>query len=433
MSVIPQDRTEEHFLDCLDYITKDDSDIDDSGGHDDDEEEDEERAFGVTHVSPLNNLTKFQMIDGFVQDDLHFARLGIAEQFTNYWFNSKTSPLEKTLSNAIVAEIDKLMDSITVPHQAMRLTRPFSERAHWKGKEWENWILHYSLPIMELYLDENYLKHWALFVEAFYISSQKVITMTDLRKVDYLMKTFLADMEKLYSKNATTYNAHMGSHWGKGQFNWGPSWAHNTFAFESGNGKLLRMIKAANGVNHQICRQLSMRQCDLLLSNHILSNSSPKIQKYCFDLVNRNTKKTCKLQSARYFGAPKVAKENWIQKLKLTNAAVCYNRMVKDKCLYSSTVKQNERSNNSYAQLSNGSFVKIINFIVDEKVEKEYVLFHHLITENAFRNQHPYLKKMIRLEKSIRATPVIMLEKIAVCIKTNNYEYISSVPNLFYM
>lgn len=204
------------------------------------------------------------------------------------------------------------------------------------------------------------------------------------------------------------------------------------FPFESENGKLLKMIHAANGVTNQICRKLSMEQCDLLLTDAILPNSLPQVQHYCSNLTNKNTQKCCKVDLARYFGTPKLTKINWIQKLQLSCESVSFKRMVKDKCLYSSIVRKNERSNNSYAQLNNGLFVKILEFIVDEQLVKEFVVFKYIVTENAYRNQHPYFKKVIGLEKYIKALPVETLQKIAVFLRIGNNEYICSVPNLLH-
>lgn len=323
----PKERTEEHFLKCLDFVSNPNPDLIAEQCPSEEREIAEqineiqevneaeeiilgenneienlsnvnqykERAFGVKHVSPLNNLNKFKMIDGFVPDDMHFARLGIADQFTEYWISSKTSPLSKTLSSEDVKDVDQLLKSISVPHQAMRLTRSLNDRAYWKAKEWENWILYYSLPVVELYLEEKVFKHWALFVEAFYLGLQTVIVRADLERIDYLMKQFQLHTERIYTKSAMTFNVHIALHWARSIYNWGPSWAHNAFPFESGNGKLLRMIKAANGVTHQICRKLSMKQCDLLLTNHIIPESSPRIQTYCSNLEIKTTKKHVKL------------------------------------------------------------------------------------------------------------------------------------------
>lgn len=148
-------------------------------------------------------------------------------------------------------------------------------------------------------------------------------------------------------------------------------------------------------------------------------------------MYQSNTQKTCKVDLVRYFGTPKLAKIKWIEKLQLSPESVSYKRMVKNKCLYSGIVRQNERSNNSYAQLSNGLHIKILEFIVDEQLEREYVICKYIFTERAYKNQHPHFKKVIRLEKNIQAVPVQMLQKIAVSLKIKK-EYICSVPNLFY-
>ena len=72
---------------------------------------------------------------------MHFGHLGIASQFAKYWFDSKISPLTKTLTYLDIEAIDKYLGNIQVPHQAMRLTRSISDRRHWKEKEWQTWTL----------------------------------------------------------------------------------------------------------------------------------------------------------------------------------------------------------------------------------------------------------------------------------------------------
>lgn len=240
-----------------------------------------ERLFGVQHVSPLNVLQKFNIIDGFVPEDMHFALLGIASQITEYWIR-KLRPKELKV-------IDKLLCAVSVPHQTMRLSRSISERSYWKAKEWENWILYYSLPIMSLFLKKELLTHWSYFVEVFYIAQKPVITSEDLQRMDIILKSFLNNVEKLYTINAMTYNVHQLSHWSNSIENWGPSWAHNAFVFESGNGKIFKMIKAANGVTNQICRKLSMHQSDLVVRKSIFPKSSARVQAYYSMLENKST------------------------------------------------------------------------------------------------------------------------------------------------
>ena len=74
---------------------------------------------------------------------------------------------------------------------------------------------------------------------------------------------------------------------------WGPSWAHTAYPFKTADGKLLRMIKAANGIPNQICRHLSMHQCESIFMNRIIlyviyiisyyiPGSSDAVKAYCY-------------------------------------------------------------------------------------------------------------------------------------------------------
>ena len=94
--------------------------------------------YGIKKPSCLINLLKFDIISGFVPDAMHCINLGIAEQFSNYWFGSNNLPY--SLSANDVKKIDNFMSKIKVPKQIMRLSRPLAERKYWKAKEWENWV-----------------------------------------------------------------------------------------------------------------------------------------------------------------------------------------------------------------------------------------------------------------------------------------------------
>lgn len=254
-----------------------------------------------------------------------------------------------------------------------------------------NWILYFSLPILELFIDKKLLKHWALFVEAIHESEKTVINQHDLEHMESLVKEFMIDAERYYTKMAMTYNVHQLLPWVKSIADWVPTWAHTAFAFETGNGKLLRMVKSANGVTNQICRQLSMRQCDKLLTNNFFPASFARVKAYCMSLKKKRTQKSCKINSARYFGVPSIAEQRWIEELGLSNEVVCYRTMVMDKCLYTTTVKRNAPSNNTFAELKDGTFIKIFQFIVDEYRAEEYVMGKILKTQNALLNQCKFL------------------------------------------
>ena len=72
---------------------------------------------------------------------MQFCHLGTASQFVEYWFDSKVSPLSRTLAHLDIKAVDKYLGNIQVPHQDMHLTRSISDRRYWKAKEWRNWTL----------------------------------------------------------------------------------------------------------------------------------------------------------------------------------------------------------------------------------------------------------------------------------------------------
>lgn len=91
------------------------------------------------------------------------------------------------------------MKNLIAPSQIGRLYRTLDERAFWKGKEWENWILYYSIPIIQLFLDKKLVTHWLLLVEAIFILSQDKINLSQVDYADELLYQFVCDTEFLYS------------------------------------------------------------------------------------------------------------------------------------------------------------------------------------------------------------------------------------------
>ena len=138
------------------------------------------------------------------------------------------------------------MLKIKAPCQISRLTRSLKDKEFWKAREWENWILYYSLPIIMLFLDKKYLLDWLLLVEAIYILFKSKITLAEVEKADELLHMYLASTEKLYSTTAMTFNVHLLLHLARSVYNWGPLTSHSAYGFEDGNRQLLQIIHAGS-------------------------------------------------------------------------------------------------------------------------------------------------------------------------------------------
>lgn len=106
-----------------------------------------ENTYGVTHPSPLINFPHFDVIKGFLPDYLHSCLEGVAKQFLKYFLDS--------LNDDTIKQLDECMKTITVPQQIARLTRPLSARGEWKAREYENFVLYYSVPLLSLVLEKK--------------------------------------------------------------------------------------------------------------------------------------------------------------------------------------------------------------------------------------------------------------------------------------
>ena len=115
----------------------------------------------------------------------------------------------------------------------------------------------------------------------------------ELEHVEDLLKRFMVYTEEYYTKAAMTYNVHQLIHWVTSLANWGPSYAHTAYPFETANGNLLRMIKVAKGVTHQVCRSLSMRKCDTILRNRLFPQVSARIKELYRYFTGQNILKKC--------------------------------------------------------------------------------------------------------------------------------------------
>ena len=67
--------------------------------------------------------------------------------------------------------------------------------------------------------------------------------------------------------------------------------------------------------------------------------------------------------------------------------------MVKDGCVYVSSLKINKPSDNSVAQLSDGKYIRILNFKVDIEQKIEVTMEHVITVSRQFLNNCSNIKK----------------------------------------
>lgn len=291
----------------------------------------------------------------------------------------------------------------------------------------------YSLLIFQIVLSQNYADHWSLFVEAIYLLTKDNVTIQEIDWADQLLHEFVGRAERLFPKVCMTFNIHLLLHLAKSVYFWGPLWAHSAFAFESGNGHFLKVVHAANGIHHQICRRISLQYSYLTLKNCVQPFLSFSVKKYCKKAGTSMTQNTLRTDTVRYFGLAKHVDDEWITNLNLSpERTVSYAKIVKNGCLYSSSKRINQRSNHSFAQSTNGCYVKLNFFIVDSNNGKEYTIVQKVYTDNVFGEKCKMLKKILRIDSTEVAVTTNEISKVCVFMKFKDFEYICSVPNLHF-
>ena len=391
-------------------------------------------TFGVKNVSPLIELKKFDIINGFVPDSMHCIALEVVKQFSEYWLSSTGHPY--SLSKEKINRLDILATSFKVPNTLARLSRSIKDRKYWKSREWENGLLFYSLPLLNVICLQNrdfipYFNHWAILLRAFYILTQYSVTVDEILSANRLLRQFVALTEVLYTKDAMTYNVYQLLHIAQSVANWRPLWSHNGYPFESENGQIVRTVHAGNGVLDQICRNICMKKSTIILNEHVKTyNADSPVLDFVFNLTHRQTEKSVKLNECRYFGVPLLPSFNVIEEYNLSPCSQAYQRQIKNGCLFLSKRKELLHSDNSYAMTDTGNFIQIIEFIVDRVNLKEVTVCNKINVQNAFANVSTNIKEIINVEENATIIQTDEIKRICVHMKVGNKSYISALPNM---
>uniref|UniRef100_A0ABD2XQK4 Uncharacterized protein n=1 Tax=Trichogramma kaykai TaxID=54128 RepID=A0ABD2XQK4_9HYME len=391
----------------------------------------EKIKFGVKYPSPLICLQSFDVVNGFIPDYLHCCLEGVAAQMMRYYMQN--------LTDVQIELLDKKILNIAVPNQVQRLSRKISVHHKWNALEWENFVLYYSIPLLKPVISDDKFRHWLCFAEALYIILQDKITMADLNKANELLYSFVAKMTKLHGKRAMTYNVHLLLHIGRSVLNWGPVWANSTFSFESANKYTLQAIKCARGANHQIVRYVSLNHSLLILEDAITKGTTDELIKYCKNLFTAEVKHYFRNKDILYLGRTAYVCDelrqtilNLDDRVMLSDEAVYFHRMVRNKCLYESSSLRKTRSNNSFACLDDGSFIIIDKFIVDRENDKELTICRQVTTKNYSASSYSKIKIIDEISKDQIFLDTKKIRKICVYMKVDERMYLCEVPNLIH-
>ena len=409
---------------------------------------------GIKGVSPLEQYV--DLVDCIPVDYMHCVLEGVVKRLMTLWFEPKNHSKVFYLGN-VVKEIDNLMMTQTPPNDFKRSPRSIANhRKYWTANELKQWLLYYSLPILQSKLPPDYWYHYALLVTAMHILLKDTISVTELQASEIMIKDFCAMFEKLYGQINCTHNIHLLTHLGKYVRLWGPLWTHSAFSFEHKNGLLKNLFHGNSDISHQIIFNLNGQSMVQTLMYEIKLHDGESVVEYIY---KDHQKSNMELLDNHVYAVGKITlltlsreEENALNLVENTSLQG-FSRLLKDGVIYHSTAYSRHncnKRNNTFCQFlsQDGSlhFGQIQKFLL---APKPLALINEIsnavnnlgedvgICSDRQLNKHRRINLISTLLQSvyfterITAVPIENIKKKGVVISVGINKYISALPNLY--
>lgn len=142
----------------------------------------------------------------------------VVKLFLNMWLGKTSSPLYIGKHEDAMGQ---RLEAATPPREVKRIPRVAKDRKWWKAKEFENWLLYFSMPVLKGILDTAGTAHWACPVKAVHILLKRNMPR-DMEQAEGLLVRFYVQVEDLYGKVCMTFNVHQLLHIVKSVHHGGP-------------------------------------------------------------------------------------------------------------------------------------------------------------------------------------------------------------------
>ena len=232
---------------------------------------------GVIGISPLTE--SLDLVDSIPVDYMHPVLEGVTRMLINLWFNSSNHKSPFYLGTKI-SEIDAVLIKQRPPHEISRRPRSILHRNYWKASELKNWLLFYSLPLLQGYRPPLYLHHFALFVCAVHILLQDKINSAQIIAAELMLSDFYGMVPELYGEATCTYNMHQLYHVASYVRLLGPLWTHSAFCTESKNGQLKHMYHGKGSILEQLLFNIDITQTLQLLHSSLTQHENMTVMQY---------------------------------------------------------------------------------------------------------------------------------------------------------
>jgi hypothetical protein len=331
---------------------------------------------GVKGPTQLSQLPCFDLVAGFVVDNLHCVDLGVARQLGHLLFDSSNHQNSWYIGNK-PQEIDDRLKKIHPPNEITRLPRSMRQRAFWKGSEWHWWLLLYAPVVLTGILPHPFYAHLLLLVEAVYLLTTSSISYRDLNKADACLTQYVIQFERLYGKQHRSYNIHQLLHLTKTVNDWGPLSCYSAYIFEGFNMVPLKLFRGTQAVPTQIANNFSLYRGMFKIASTInRETNDERVLEFVNELLCGYTslKKSLKMDGdvtllGTYYVRNLTLEEKFLAdqhfaKDAQNEVSIYHKAVVRGNVLHSMNYPRAVRRNNYTVGLVDGSIVSILNFVV---------------------------------------------------------------------
>ncbi|MES9880914.1 MAG: hypothetical protein ABW185_08540 [Sedimenticola sp.] len=242
--------------------------------------------------TPFLELDYFEPSKFCIVDPMHNLFLGTAKRMFSTWVDSDI------LSKSDLQTIGNKIKQVTIATDIGRIPCNIAtNHGHFTAQEWKNWVLVYSMFVLQGVLEERYLRHWQKFVIASLHICKPCISSRSVTIAHTCFVSFCQKAEELYGPSFITPNMHLHCHLKDSIESFGSIYGFWLFSFERYNGILTSFPNNKKSVEVQLIRKflqfgfMSDVQCkDMQLQAHFrkfvtdVSDDEPTVATLSFEV-----------------------------------------------------------------------------------------------------------------------------------------------------
>ena len=214
---------------------------------------------GVKGYSVLQGAPTFDIIRGVTIDYMHAVLIGVMKKLLELWTSKEMRTMDWYIGTQ-VEELDRRLRALSPPHRIHRFPRPIKDLAQWKASELKNFLLFYSLPVLDGILPLQYYDHFALLIKGIFLLLQTCISRCDISAAGSALVQFCLMFDGMYDPCLESIGLHGLLHMCRKVEDLGPLWAHSCFFYEDLNGDIRSMFHGTQNVPSQVLNAVHIQQ-----------------------------------------------------------------------------------------------------------------------------------------------------------------------------